>query len=87
MTSGSRLRDARAPSLRAKNARISSRAAIEGWAGLVVGPSSRRQTISEQASEKRLLISFMINFGVAFDLVLAKGYVPPPWPKRQRRKW
>lgn len=66
---------------------VSSRAAIEGWAGLVVGPSSRRQTISEQASEKRLLISFMINFGVAFDLVLAKGYVPPPWPKRQRRKW
>ena len=53
----------------------------------MVGPSSHRRTISEQASEKRLLISFMINFGVAFDLVLAKGYVPPPWPKRQRRKW
>lgn len=66
---------------------VSPRTAIEGWAGFIVGPSSQRQTISEQASEKRLLLSFMLNFGVAFDLVLARGYTPPPMPKRQRRQW
>lgn len=66
---------------------VSARTAIEAWAGLVVGPSSHRQTITEQASERRVLISFMINLGMAFDLVLARGYVPPPRQPRQRRQW
>lgn len=66
---------------------VSPRTAIEGWAGVVVGPTSHRQTISEQATDKRLLVSFMINLGVAFDLVLAKGYTPPPRQPRQRRQW
>ncbi len=66
---------------------VSPRTAIEGWVGLVVGPTSNRQTISDQASEKRVLISFMVNLGIAFDLVLAKGYTPQPKPARQRRQW
>ena len=66
---------------------VSPRTAIEGWAGVVVGPTSNRRTVSDQATEKRLLISFMINLGIAFDLVLAKGYSPPPRQPRQRRQW
>lgn len=67
---------------------VSPRTAIEGWAGFIVGPTSHRQTLTEQASEKRILLSFMINLGVTFDLVLAKGYTPPPpGPKRPRRQW
>lgn len=66
---------------------VSPRTAIEGWAGLVVGPTSNRQTLSDQTSEKRVLVSFMINLGIAFDLVLAKGYTPPPKQARQRRQW
>ena len=27
------------------------------------------------------------NLGMAFDLVLARGYVPPPKQPRQRRQW
>lgn len=57
---------------------VSPRTAIEGWAGLVVGPTSHRQTVTEQGSERRVLVSFMINLGVSFDLVLAKGYTPTP---------
>ncbi len=66
---------------------VTPTAALELWAGLVVGPSARRQTISADVSEKRVLISFMVSLGVLFDVVHAKGYVPPPRVKRQRRQW
>jgi len=66
---------------------VSPRVAIEGWAGLVVGPSSRRTTIDAQANERRVLISFMLNFGLSFDVLFARGYTPPPKQPRQRRQW
>jgi hypothetical protein len=66
---------------------VSPRVAIEGWAGLVVGPSSRRTTVNMQADEGRVLVSFMINLGLSFDVLLAKGYKPPPRPPRKRREW
>ncbi len=66
---------------------VSPRVAIEGWAGLVVGPSSKRRTVNTQANEDRVLVSFMINLGLTFDVLLARGYKPPPKPPRQRRQW
>jgi len=66
---------------------VSPRVALEGWAGLVIGPSSRRTTLDAQANEKRVLISFMINLGLSFDVLLARGYAPPPKQPRQRRQW
>ena len=66
---------------------VSPRVAIEGWAGLVVGPSSKRRTVNTQANEDRVLVSFMINLGLTFDVLLAKGYKVPPKPPRQRRQW
>lgn len=61
--------------------------ALELWGGLVVGPSARRSTISADISEKRTLVSFMVSVGVVFDVLHAKGYVPPPRTKRARRQW
>lgn len=66
---------------------VSPRVAVEGWAGLVIGPSSRRTTLDAQANEKRLLITFMVNLGLSFDVLLARGYTPPPKAPRQRRQW
>jgi hypothetical protein len=66
---------------------VSPRVAVEGWAGLVIGPSSRRTTIDAQANERRVLISFMLNLGLSFDVLLARGYSPPPKQPRQRRQW
>ena len=66
---------------------VSPRVALEGWIGLVVGPSSRRTTVNEQANEKRVLITFLLSLGLTFDLLLAKGYTPPPKQPRQRRQW
>ncbi|MBA3549700.1 MAG: hypothetical protein H0T76_24745 [Nannocystis sp.] len=66
---------------------VSPRVAIEGWAGLVVGPSSKRRTVNTQADEDRVLVSFMLNLGLTFDVLLAKGYRPPPKAPRQRRQW
>ena len=66
---------------------VSPRVAVEGWAGLVVGPSSRRTTVNEQANESRVLVSFMLNLGLSFDVLLARGYTPPPRAPRQRRQW
>lgn len=67
---------------------VSPRTALELWAGMVIGPSSRRTSLSEQVAEKRVLITFMVSVGVLFDLVLAKGHVPPPkQPPRKRRVW
>lgn len=66
---------------------VSPRVALEGWAGLVIGPTSRRTTLDAQANEKRVLISFMLNLGLSFDVLLARGYTPPPKQPRQRRQW
>ena len=66
---------------------VSPRVALEGWAGLVIGPHSRRTSISEQVAESRVLVSFMVNLGLSFDVLLAKGYKPPPRRPRQRRQW
>lgn len=66
---------------------VSPRVAIEGWLGLVVGPSSRRTTVNSQADEKRVLVTFMLNLGLSFDVLLARGYKPPPKAPRQRRQW
>lgn len=66
---------------------VSPRVALEGWAGLVVGPSSRRTTLDAQANERRVLISFMLNLGLSFDVLLPRGYTPPPRQPRQRRQW
>lgn len=68
---------------------VSQRTALELWAGMVIGPSSRRTSLSEQVAEKRVLITFMVSVGVLFDVVLAKGHVPPPKQqrKRKRRVW
>jgi len=66
---------------------VSPRTALELWAGMVIGPSSRRTSLSEQVAEKRVLITFMVSVGVLFDLVLAKGHVPPPKQQRKRRVW
>lgn len=66
---------------------VSPRVALEGWVGLVVGPSSRRTTVNAQANERRTLVSFMVNLGLSFDVLLAKGYTPPARAPRQRRQW
>ncbi len=66
---------------------VAPRTAIELWAGLVVGPSSKRTTLSAEVSEKRVLITFMVSLGLVFDVVLARGYVPPPKRPRKRREW
>lgn len=66
---------------------ISNRASLEAWGGLVIGPRAQRSSLSADASENRVLISFMVSLGITFDLVLAKGYVPGPYKPRPRRQW
>lgn len=63
------------------------RLAAELWAGVVVGPRSRRTTLSEDASESRLLVSFMASVGLAFDIIPGRTQAaqvqaqpPPPAP-------
>ncbi len=66
---------------------VSPRTALELWAGFMIGPSSQRTSLSEQVNERRVLKTFMVSIGVVFDLVLAKGYVPPKKQPRKRRVW
>lgn len=66
---------------------VSPRVALEGWVGWVIGPRARRTSISDQVAENRVLMSFMVNLGLTFDVLLARGYTPPPKQKRQRRQW
>lgn len=58
---------------------VTRRLAAELWAGLVVGPRSRRTSLSEDAAEDRILVSFMASVGVAFDLIATRSK-PAPTP-------
>ncbi len=67
---------------------VSPRVALEFWGGLVVGPSSQRRSLSEEVAVDRVLVSFLLNVGLVFDVVLARGYTPPArTPRRQPRQW
>ena len=66
---------------------VTARTALELWAGFIIGPSAERTSLSMQVNEKRVLKPFMVSVGFVFDLVLAKGYVPPPRQPRKRRVW
>lgn len=48
---------------------ITRRLAAELWAGLVVGPRSRRTSLSEDAADDRILVSFLSSIGISFDLI------------------
>lgn len=48
---------------------FSPRVAAELWAGVVVGPRSRRTSLSEDAAEDRILVSFLASVGLAFDIL------------------
>ncbi|MBL9104576.1 MAG: hypothetical protein JNL82_26765 [Myxococcales bacterium] len=66
---------------------VSNRASLEAWVGVVIGPRARRTSLSADAAENRVLISFMASLGFTFDLLLAKGYVPGEYKRRPRRQW
>ncbi|MDC0718714.1 hypothetical protein [Nannocystis bainbridge] len=55
---------------------LTPRLAGELWAGLVIGPRSRRTTLQEDAGADRVLVTFLASLGVSFDLI--PGRAPPP---------
>lgn len=46
---------------------VSRRVALELWGGLVVGPRSQRTSLSEEAAEDRVIVSFLSSAGISFD--------------------
>lgn len=66
---------------------VSNHASLEAWGGLVVGPHARRTSLTGDAREDRVLVSFMIGLGFTYDVLLAWGYVPGPYKPRPRRQW
>ena len=66
---------------------LGARSSLEAWGGLVVGPRSQRKTISNDASEERLLVSFMFSLAFTYDLIPARGYTPQAAPPRAPRQW
>lgn len=45
------------------------RLAGELWAGIMVGPRSRRTTLQEDAGIDRILVTFLASVGISFDLI------------------
>lgn len=66
---------------------ISHRSSLEAWGGLVVGPRAERTSLSADAAENRLLVSFMFSLAFTYDIILARGYDPSKYPRRQPRQW
>lgn len=69
---------------------VGSRSSIEAWGGLVVGPRAHRTSLSAEAEEERVLISFMVSLAFTYDLIPARGFVPrarQPAQPRQPRQW
>ncbi len=52
---------------------VSPRVALELWAGLVVGPRSRRTSLSEEAADERILVSFLSSVGISFDPIAGRN--------------
>lgn len=66
---------------------VSPRAALELWGGVVIGPRAKRVSVTDEARQDRVIVSFMVSLGFAYDVLMARGYVPPPRQPRQRRQF
>lgn len=56
------------------------RLAGELWAGLVVGPYRRRTSLSEDASERGVNVSFLASVGISFDVLRGRTTPRPAQP-------
>lgn len=54
------------------------RLAGELWAGLMLGPHRKRTSLSEEAAEDQILVTFLASVGLSFDVI--PGRPPPPRP-------
>lgn len=59
---------------------FSRRFSAELWAGVVVGPRARRTTLSEDANENRILVTFLTSVGLAFDILPGRTRAAPVQP-------